>query len=133
MLIKFINWLGLAGCIALVVSCFLPWAYYADIHQHFTGFYSFKNEYGKPGKFMVVFGAVSFALMLLPRLWAKRVNLFLCALTVGYTIKTYILFSSCYNNYCPETEPGIYVMLVASVLMLTASIFPQLPARSGTK
>lgn len=131
MVIKLIHWLGIAACIVLIVSCFLPWAYYADIHQHFTGFYSYQNNYGKPGKFLLVVGIIALALMLVPKLWAKRVNLFICALTVGYTIKTYILFTSCYNAYCPEKEMGIYLVLSASVMMLVACVFPEL--RIGAK
>ncbi len=49
MVLKVLHGLGLAACIALVVSCFLPWGHYADINQDFTGFYSYQNQYGKPG------------------------------------------------------------------------------------
>ncbi len=126
---RIFHWLGIAACIALIVSCFLPWAYYADINQTFTGFYSFKNEYGRPGRFLVMIGSIALVFMLLPKLWAKRTNLFLCALAVGYTIKTYILFGSCYNNYCPQKLMGIYLMLISSFIMLTASIFPEIITR----
>ncbi len=126
MVVKFLHWLGIAACLALIISCFLPWAYYADLDQHFTGFYSYANQYGKPGKFMVTIAAVALLFMLLPKLWAKRTNLFLCALLVGYAIKTYILFGSCYKNYCPQKESGIYLMLFSSLVMLLATIFPEM-------
>ena len=102
MIVKYLHWLGIAACITLIITCFLPWVYYADINQNFTGFYSYQNQYGKPGKLLVVLGSVILIFMLLPRVWAKRANLFICALVVAYAIKTYILFSSCYNNYCPQ-------------------------------
>ena len=125
--------MGIAACIALVISCFLPWVYYADLDQHFTGFYSYKNEYGKPGKLMFVLGIIAFLLMLLPKLWAKRINLFITALGVGYAVKTYILFTSCYNNYCPEKLAGIYLMLAAALLMLMAAVFPEMKLSSKSK
>lgn len=131
MFIKFLRWIGITACIMLIISCFLPWVYYADLNQHFTGFYSFKNEYGRPGKLLVVVGIIALLLMILPKLWAKRVNLFFTALCVGYSIKTYILFTSCYNNYCPEKLAGIYLMLLSSFIMLTAAVFPEL--RVGVK
>ncbi len=62
--------------------------------------------------------------MLLPKVWAKRANLFICALTVAYAIKTFILFGSCYNNSCPQKLFGIYLMLACTVVMLIASAFP---------
>ncbi|MFT3681119.1 MAG: hypothetical protein QM791_12645 [Ferruginibacter sp.] len=126
MLSKVLHYTGLAACIALVIACFLPWAYFADINQTFTGFYSYKNEYGRPGKFLTFVAVAVFIQMLLPKVWAKRVNLFLCALGLGYAIKTYILFSSCYNAYCPEQKPALFIMLVSAILMLAASIFPDM-------
>ena len=131
MTIKIIHWLGILACITLIVSCFLPWAYYNDLHEDFTGFYSHGNNYGKPGKFLVIVGGVALLFMLLSRIWAKRLNLFLCALALGYTIKTYILFVSCYNNYCPVKLPGIYLMLFSSIFMLVAAVFPEFKMRAG--
>lgn len=123
---KILHYSGLAACIALIISCFLPWAYFADINQHFTGLYSYKNEYGRPGKFLIVVAVIVFVFMLLPKVWAKRTNLFICALGVGYAIKSYILFTSCYKAYCPETKPAIFIMLISTIVMLAAAIFPNL-------
>ena len=137
MVLKILHWVGILACITLITSCFLPWTYYADAHivneadRTFTGFYSFENNYGKPGKMLVFTAILSVLLILLPKIWAKRTNLFVCALGVGYAIKTYILFVSCYNAYCPEKKIGIYLMLVSSVVMLIASAFPNLALKEN--
>lgn len=123
---KILHRVGLAACVLLIVSCLMPWAYYADINETFTGFYSFKNEYGKPGKFLSGIAVICFVLMLLPKVWAKRVNLFVCALGVGYAVKTFILFTSCYNAYCPEKKPGIFLMMLMTIILLVAAVFPDL-------
>lgn len=129
---KVLNWIGLVACVALIISCFLPWAYYDDVtipnaaQRTFTGFYSYQNNYGKPGKFLVIIAILALACMLLPKIWAKRSNLFICAIGVGYAIKSYILFTSCYNAYCPEKKIGIYLILVTTIVMLIASAFPDL-------
>ena len=134
---KILHWIGLAACIVLIVSCFLPWAYYADAtitdeaQRTFTGFYSYMNNYGRPGKMLVTIGVIVFILMVLPKIWAKRANLFICALGVGYAVKTYILFVSCYNAYCPEKKAGVYLMLTATIIMLVASAFPQLALKDA--
>jgi len=104
----------------------MPWTFYKDINQTFTGFYSFQNQYGKPGKFLCFNAVIAFTLMMLPKVWAKRTNLFVCALAVGYAIKTFILFTSCYNAYCPEKKAGIWLMFLATFLMLLSSAFPDL-------
>jgi len=128
---KILYWLGIVACVALIGSCFIEWAWF-DIGGkkiEFTGFYSFENYYGKPGKFLVGAAAIVGVLMLIPKMWAKRTNLFLCALTVGYAIKTYILYTGCYNAYCPEKAAGIYIMITSSVMMLVASVFTELTVK----
>ncbi len=132
MSLKILYWLGIAACITLVIACFLPWAYYADSNiaseaqRTFTGFYSYKANYGKPGKFLIFFASIIFLLILLPKVWAKRVNLFLSAFVLAYAIKSYILFTSCYNAYCPEKRVGIFVMLFSAIVILIACIFPNM-------
>jgi hypothetical protein len=126
MVVKILHWLGIAACILLIVSCFLSWTYHADINQTFTGFYSYLNKYGKPGKFLTFFAVLVLIFMLLPKIWAKRTNLFICAFTLAYAIKTFTLFSSCYKNYCPQKLSGLYLMLACSVIMLLASFFPNI-------
>ena len=126
MIIKYLHWLGIIACITLIVSCFLPWVYYADLNQTFNGFYSYHNEYGKPGKFLLLMGAVTLTFILLPKVWAKRANLFICAFALAYAIKTFILFGSCYNNYCPQKLFSLYLMVGCTVIMLLASVFPKL-------
>ena len=131
---KFYKVIGLLACALLILSCFLPWAYYADLNKTFNGFFSEENNYGKPGKFFVFFALVSIALIYLDKVWAKRVHLFLSALNIGYLIKTYILFTSCYNAYCPEKRAGLYLLIFSSVLIMVVSIFPDLKiANNGSE
>ena len=126
---KILHWLGLSACVLLIISCFLPWAYYKDIDTTFTGFYSLQNHYGKPGLLLSLIATLVFILTLLPKIWAKRANLFLGALAVGYAIKSFVLFTSCYNAYCPERRIGIYLMLGSTIVMLIATIFPDMKIR----
>src|SRR5687767_13768902 len=126
MTLKTLKWIGLAACVGLIISAFLPWTYHADIDKTFTGVFSEKNAYGKPGKFLIGYAVLSAIFILLNKVWAKRVHLFLAALALGYAIKSYILFASCYNAYCPDKKIGIYLMMTCCIVILIASIFPDL-------
>lgn len=131
MLFRILHFAGIAAAILLIASCFMPWAYYADLHQTFTGFYSHQNYYGKPGKFLTLLSVISLSMMLIPKIWAKRTNLFVAALLVGYAIKNFISFTSCYNAYCPEKQPGIFLMIGSAVIILLAAIFPDLKLKTN--
>ncbi len=136
---KILYRIGFAACILLFASCFLPWAYYADPHigseteRTFTGFFTYQNQYGKPGKFLGIIAVVMFVFMLVPKIWAKRANLFIAALGVGYAIKSYILFTSCYNAYCPDKKLGIFIMMISMFLLLVTSAFPDIKLNADTK
>ena len=121
---KYYKQIGIISSIVLVFSCFLPWVFYADLNTYFTGFFSEKNIYGKPGMFFTFIGLASIVLIYLNKVWAKRTHIFLCALNIGYLIKTYILYTSCYNAYCPEKKPAIYLLIVSCLMLFISSIFP---------
>jgi hypothetical protein len=113
--------------------------YYADPHiateaqRTFTGFSTYQNQYGRPGIFLTLIAVIVFAFMLLPKIWAKRANLFIAALGVGYAIKSYVLFAACYNAYCPEKKAGIFIMLISTIIMLIAAAFPDLKLEQEKK
>ncbi len=121
---KYYKTIGLSACVLLIISCFLPWTYYADINKNFTGFYTEKNMYGKPAMFFVFIAIVSALLIYADKLWAKRTLIFLVALSIGYLIKTYVLYTSCYNAYCPEKRYGLYVLIFSTLLLTAVAVFP---------
>ena len=101
---KYSKWIGALAAFALILVCFMPWTYHADVGKNFTGFFSEKNAYGKPGAFFIFFSISFIILVFMPKLWARRINLFLSAIMIAYAVKTYILYTSCYNAYCPEKK-----------------------------
>jgi preprotein translocase subunit SecG len=123
---RIIYWMGITACIVLIVSCFLQWTFHSDLGKNFTGFFSEQNQYGKPGKFLTLFAVIILIFMMLPRLWAKRANLFLGALLIAYAIKSYIIYTGCYMANCPEKKTGIFIMLFSSVIVFVCTTMPNM-------
>ena len=121
---KYSSSIGIVAALLLILACFLPWAYYPDIDKIFTGFFSEKNTYGKPGKFLVFFAIITIIFFLVPKVWAKRSNLIISTILVSFSIKSYMLFTNCYHGICPEKKFGIYLMLVAPFIIVVASLIP---------
>jgi hypothetical protein len=121
---KINKWVGVLVCLAIMAVCFMPWTYHADVQKNFTGFFSEKDAYGSPGKYFIFFSTVSLLLILIPKLWAKRTHWFIPGIMVAYAIKTYILYTSCYNAYCPDKKAGIFLIVGLSLLMFAISLFP---------
>src|SRR6185312_4609666 len=123
---KYYKLTGFLACLLLAISCFLPWAYYPDLHKSFTGFFSEQNMYGRPGKVFIFFAISSLALIFINKIWAKRTLIFFAALNIGYLLKTYVIFTSCYNTYCPQKQYGLYLLIFSCVVLMIVSFFPDL-------
>ena len=116
--------IGIAAAVLLVIACFLPWTFHSDLNKTFNGFFSEGDNYGKPGKTFIVLTVLAVIFYLVPKVWAKRWNLLITALTLAYAIKSFILFSGCYRGICPEKKMGLWLMLIASAIMIAMAVFP---------
>ncbi|HMH24901.1 MAG TPA: hypothetical protein VK563_24165 [Puia sp.] len=129
---KYSQWIGVVASLLLIAACFLPWAYYPDLQKNFTGFFSEKNMYGRPGKVLVFLGVVAMILFLVPRIWAKRTNMLLGAVILAFSIKSFILFTACYKGICPDRREGVFLILIAPVIMILCAILPDIKLREKT-
>jgi hypothetical protein len=134
-MVRYSKWISLFAFVLLLVACFLPWTYHADVNQDFTGFYSAKNIYGKPAKLLLVFAGLTTLCAFVPVLWMKRTALLVGGLNVAYGIKNFLLFGSCYLGYCPEKKIGLFLMLLTTILIFLMSFFPEgkVKVKSETK
>jgi hypothetical protein len=123
---KYSQWIGVGAALLLIAACYMPWAWYPDLRESFTGFFSESNFYGRPGKLLVFFSVVAIVFFLIPRVWAKRANMLVGVLTLAFAIRCYFVYSACYRGNCPDKRFGIFLILVASLIMLLASFVPDL-------
>jgi len=121
---KYSKWLTLAAAVLLILSCFMDWAYYPDIQKSFTGWFSEKNVYGKPGKWLTVMACFAVIAQFLPYLFLKRTNLFLMALNTAYAFFTVVKYTRSYGITNPTAQLGIYLMLISAILLLITAMFP---------
>ena len=130
---KYSQWIGVAAAIILVIACFLPWTYHPDLNKNFTGFFSENNIYGKPGYVFIVVNIIACVFFLIQRVWAKRWNLFICAIILSYAIKSFIVFSGCYRGICPDKKAGLWIMLLSAIVMLAMTMFPDIKLKEEGK
>ncbi|CAN5728124.1 hypothetical protein BH10BAC3_BH10BAC3_05550 [soil metagenome] len=113
---------GIIACILIIGSCLMHWAWYPDIKEFFTGFYSKQNYYGRPGVLLSFFAVTGMLFYLLKKAWSDRLNLIFSALCTAYAITSFLRFSSSYDGFMPEKQTGIYVMLLAAIVHMVISV-----------
>jgi hypothetical protein len=132
---RYMKWIGLAAAALLIVSCFIPWVFIESRNIIVSGIDSTGTNFGKPGYFHLLLTAFFLACTFIKNTGAKRTNLLITALNLGWAIRNYFIISACQGGDCPVKKTGIYLMLLASILMLVSALFPdmKLPEKKNSQ
>ncbi|MEQ1676164.1 MAG: hypothetical protein ABL876_05670 [Chitinophagaceae bacterium] len=118
------KWIGLAAAILLTVACFSPWVVIESRHITISGIDATGTNYGKPGYLHLVMVVFFLLFHFIPRVWAKRANLLVVGINTAWAIRNFFIIAVCRGGECPERKMGMYMLLLASLLMLLAALFP---------
>ena len=120
------KWIGLLAAIALIIACFYPWVFIESKNITVIGIDAAGTSFGKPGYFHFVLAAFYLVFHFTPRVWAKRMNLLVAALNMGWAVRNYFLISACSGGECPEKKAALYILLISSIIMMIAALFPKI-------
>ena len=123
---KYSQLLGVFGVIALAAVCYMPWSIIPEKILTVTGMSTAGTDFGKPGLMHLVLGALLIVFFLVPKLWAKRINVFVAAINLAWGIRNYVLLSTCYMGECPLKKPGLFIMLALCTFIQVMSLFPKI-------
>jgi hypothetical protein len=127
------KWVGLIAVILLVVSCFIPWVFIPSKNIVVSGVDSTGTNFGRPGYTHFVLSVFFIIFHFITKLWAKRVNLLIVALNIAWAIRNYFIISMCREGECPEKQIGLWLVMLASVLMLVTALFPDVKLKEENK
>jgi len=118
------RWIGLLAAIGLITACFFPWVFIESKNITVTGVESTGTSFGKPGYFHFFMAGFFIVCSLIPRVWAKRLNLLVVALNIAWAGRNYFLISACAAGECPEKKMALYAVVICSFAMLVSALFP---------
>lgn len=123
---KYSQIIGCIFVILLATVCYLPWSFIAERNIFITGMSAPGTMYGKPGLMHFVLGFILIFLFIVPKIWAKRINVFIGAINLAWSIRNFILLSNCFMGECPERRFGLYLELLLSAIILVMTFLPDL-------
>jgi hypothetical protein len=129
---KYSKWIGLAGVALLVIACLLPWIEIESRNIVTTGLNSEGTNFGRPGIMNLLAGCFAAIFFIVPKIWAKRGNLFFCAFNLAWAIRNYVIVSGCFAGECPVKKVGLYLLMIASLIMVAGALFPDLKLKDET-
>lgn len=128
---KYSQLIGIAAVFALFGICFMPWTFIASQNITVTGLSSAGTSFGKPGYLNIVLSTVCLIFFLVPKIWAKRTNVFIAAINLAWAFRNYLLLSSCLLGECPEKKAGLYLLLFAASIIQVMALLPKMKVEAS--
>ena len=91
-----------------------------------SGVESTGTSFGKPGYFHFVLTTFFLVCTFILRVWAKRLNLLITALNLGWALRNFFIIAGCSGGECPVKKIGLYGVVLASVMMLITALLPDI-------
>jgi len=121
--------IGIIAAIGIIALCFFPWSYIESKDITITGMSAPDTNFGKPGLMNIIILSVAILFFILPKVWAKRVNVFLGIFNLAWSIRNYIVVSGCLMGECPVKKPALYILIVLSAIVLLMALLPKLQVK----
>ena len=125
---KYSQSIGIALILVFVLVAYLPWIYIPGTGVPVTGMGS--SMFGRPALFNIFCCVFSLVFFAVPKLWAKRANIFFTTMNLAWALKNFIILSICRQGACPDRRPGLYLMFVAALGILVMAFLPRVSLTS---
>ena len=106
-----------------MIACFFPWVTIESKNIVVSGVDASGTSFGKPGYMHLLMASLTIVLLLFRNMTTLRISIFLTAFNAAWSIRNYIVISSCYGGICPQKQPALYLIVVASFLLLICNLF----------
>ena len=123
---KYSQTIGFIAVVLAILVCFMPLVYIESKNLTITGFKAAGTRFGRPGMFIVYMGSIAAGLFLIPKIWAKRVNVFLTAMIFAWAVRNYLLLTTCAAGECPEKQVGLFLLLAFTAITMIMSFLPKI-------
>ncbi|MBG9377229.1 hypothetical protein I5907_13385 [Panacibacter sp. DH6] len=118
--------IGILAVLALIGICFMPFTFIASKQITVTGFSAEGTNFGKPGYLNVILSVICLIFFAVPKIWAKRTNVFIAAINLAWALRNYLLLGSCILGECPEKKAGLYLLMLAAIVIQAMTLLPKM-------
>jgi hypothetical protein len=127
---KYSQQIGVVLALAVIGVCWMPWVFIESKSILVNGFYTKGTNFGRPGLFLSYASGLAFVFFLLNKIWAKRTNVFVTTFAFAWSVRNYLILSACYGGECPQKQPGLYLEVALTAIMLLMSLLPKMEIKN---
>lgn len=126
---KYSQIIGVGLVLAFVVVAWMPWIYIPSLHVSVKGMDDGGTIFGKPALFNLICCAFSLIFFAIPRLWAKRGNIFAATMNLAWALKNFIILSICRQGECPDRKAALFLMFLFALGIEIMAFLPKMPVQ----
>ncbi|HEY2727029.1 MAG TPA: hypothetical protein VGI61_07645 [Parafilimonas sp.] len=123
---KYSQLFGITAVIILAAICYLPWSFIGEKNIIITGMSAPGTMFGKTGLMHFVLGVPLIVFFIVSKIWVKRINVFIGAINLAWSIRNYILLTTCFMGECPKIKIGLILSMALSTFILIMTFFPKI-------
>lgn len=118
--------IGIIAAVLIISISFFPWVSIPEKSIVVSGMNAGGTDFGKPGLMNIILSVIMLLFFAIPKIWAKRTNIFIGFFNISWAIRNYILLTSCMAGVCPEKHFALFVLLLMATVMLVMSLLPKM-------
>jgi hypothetical protein len=123
---KYSQLAGVVFASIIVALCFMPWVVIEE-KIIVSGLKANGTSFGKPGLMNIILSSVCIILFIVPKVLAKRFNVFIAAINLAWSLRNYLVLTTCMMGVCPEKKAALYLLVLVSIAMQFSTFFPNIP------
>ena len=128
---KYSQLTGIVTAVLIIVFCHLPWSIVTERNIVISGMFAEGTSYGRPGLMNIILSVVMIILFSIPKVWAKRTNLFITSICFAWSLRNYLIVTTCYYGECPQKQPALYGFVFFCFMAMLMSFFPKVKIEEG--
>jgi uncharacterized membrane protein YuzA (DUF378 family) len=129
---KYSQLIGIIAAVAVIIVCHLPWTFIESKNLTIYGMHAPDTNFGRPGLMNFIVSGLSIIFFAIPRIWAKRTNVFVTVFNLAWSIRNFILLASCLMGECPVKKTSLYLLIAFSAVMMLMALLPKLAIKPKT-
>jgi hypothetical protein len=123
---KYSHYIGVLLVVGFCIVAYMPWIYIPSLQVYVRGMDSGGTIFGKPALMNLFCCALSLLFFLVPKVWAKRANIFSTSVNLAWAFKNFILLNICRGGECPERHAGLYLMMILAIGIFVMGLLPDI-------
>jgi hypothetical protein len=127
---KYSQSIGILLCLLLIYSTTQPLVFIESRNWTITGWDAVGSSFGQAGKFLSFFAALALLFFALPFIWAKRFNMVFATLLLAWSVRNFIVLSTCQMGECPQKLWALYGCIIFSAGILLMTFLPKIKVSS---